>query len=373
MGKILIYGMLDGIGGVERYVLNLSASAERPAERYGYIILGSKTPYEAELKAYGVEYFFLTPKDVHLRKNIAETRELFKRLRPAYDTIYINTSGLFYPIPYLFAYNEGYRIILHSHLHLHLHLHLHSKLSEIMKYSIHYFNRSWINRLAVQRLACSTPAAEWLFGRLAKTAKIVPNAIDLDKFRFRAEVRSARRAEFQLSEDTILLGNVGRLSQLKNQRFLLEILKVCKTQGNKVKLLLVGDGEDEEMLKHAAEQDQITEDVIFYGRSDRPQELLCAMDCFVIPSLREGFPFTLVEAQASGLPCFASKEISKEVNVSGNVTFLSLEDRPDQWAERLMNANLKRYDCMELLREKGYDVHGMEERVYNLLKEERIK
>lgn len=370
MGKILIFAMLDGIGGVERYVLNLSAYSERPAEHYGYVVLGSKTPYEAELKAYGVEYFFLTPKDVHLRRNIAETRELFKRLRSTYDTIYFNTSGLFYPVPYLLAHREKYTLILHSHSHLHLHLH--SKPSEMLKYPLHYFNRWWINRMVERRLACSTPAAKWMFGRLADTAKIVPNAIDLEKFRFRKAVREGCRARLNLPDDVRLLGNVGRLSQLKNQGFLLKILAACKAQRANVKLLLVGDGEDESALKRAAEQYQVAEDVIFYGRSDAPQELMCAMDCLVMPSLQEGFPFTLVEAQASGLPCFASTEITEEVNASGNVRFISLEEDAARWAECILKSDLRRYDCMELLREKGYDVHDLEARVYNLLKEGNI-
>ena len=363
--------MLSGVGGVERYVLNLSAFTENPRDRYGYIILGDNTVYEKELTTYGVDYFFITHKDVSITKNIRETKKLFKELRTEYDTIYFNTSGLFYPIPYIIAHHEGYKIVLHSHLHLHLHLHI--KPTEVIRYFIHYFNRFWINKLVAQRLACSTPAAKWMFGRLADTAKLVPNAIDLEKFRFREDVRKERRAELKLSDDTILLGNVGRLTPFKNQCFLLKILAACKERDSHVKLLLVGNGEDQQTLKTVADQLGVIDHVIFYGKSDMPQELMCAMDCIVMPSLREGFPITLVEAQAFGLPCFVSTEITEEVNISGNIQFISLEESAEKWADMIMKEPPQRYDCIDLLREKGYDVRHLETTVYKLLKEDNSK
>lgn len=362
MGKILIYGMQSGLGGVERYVLNLSAFLENPQQHYGYIILGDHTAFEEELKFYGVDYFFLTHKNESLIKNIVESNRLLKKLRYNYDTIYFNTSGLYYPIPYLFAKKYNYRIILHSH----------SIDSKHLKSVIHNINRCWINKIISKRFACSIPAAQWMFGNQACTAQMIPNAIDLEKFRFRKEVRNQRRSELNiLDNNTIVLGNIGRLSYVKNQKFLLEIFREYKKKQTNIKLLMVGDGEEEAALKKLTDQYQITDDVIFYGRSDSAEELMCAMDCIVMPSIVEGFPVTLVEGQASGLPCIVSTAITDEVNLSGKVEFISLNEDAKTWVEHILNTDMQRYDCMETLRKKGYEVHELAKTIYELIQEER--
>ena len=154
MGKTLIYTLSDGIGGVEEYVLNLSRFRKLPSSKYGYIVLGESTPYKEELERLGVEYFFV-PKKKALFSNIKRLKSVLKECRKTYDTIYFNTSGLYYPVPYVFAKIYKYRLVLHSH----------SSNGEWPKSIIHLINRSWIIPRVDARLACSIYAGKWMFGK----------------------------------------------------------------------------------------------------------------------------------------------------------------------------------------------------------------
>ena len=156
--------------------------------------------------------------------------------------------------------------------------------------------------------------------------------------------------------------HVGRLVKEKNQLFLLEIIAEAKHQGLNFKLLLVGNGEDDCKLKRKAQKLGIADKVIFYGGSNSPEKLMNCMDCFVMPSIFEGFPVTLVEAQAAGLPCLVSDIVSKEVNVTGYVEFASLKESPCEWVKKI--SKLKgRYNGTVILREKGYAVDELEQKI----------
>lgn len=355
MGKVLIYAMLEGFGGVEEYVLNLLRYSETGAERYGYVILGEKTVYEDTLKRYGADFFFIPPKR-ELIKNIKSLWRLFGQLKGTYDTVYFNTSGLYYPVPFLFAKMQGYKIVLHSH----------SREVHDRREPIHNVNRWWIGKMAGVKLACSTPAARWLFGKKSGEAILVPNAVDLGRFAYDEAQRKQVRQKLGL-EDAFVIGHVGRFTQVKNQTRLLDILAAAKKQRLDTKLLLVGDGEDEAMLREKVRTLGISDDVVFYGSTRNTEVPMQAMDCFVLPSLAEGFPVTLVEAQGAGLPCVASDAVTKEVNITGDVTFLSLEESNETWGETILSQNVTRRNNQELLRAKGFDAADLDARVWTLL------
>ncbi len=355
MESVLIYAMSENIGGVEEYVLNLSRYNSNQDCQYEYIILGERTPYQAEMDKLHVKYYFV-PKKKHLLKNICTLYKLLKMRRQECSILYFNTSALVYPVPYILAYFFKYRIVLHSH----------STETNGIRKVIHVINRTLINRITTERLACSTPAGEWMFGKKhLNQVHIVPNAIQLSRFSFSDEIRQNIREELGISNDFVI-GHVGRLSSVKNQRFLIDILAEAVKHNNRTKLLLVGDGEDLEQLKEYAELMHVNEDVIFYGRTNTPEKLMCAMDCFVMPSLVEGFPITLVEAQASGLPCLVSENITREVNITGHVKFRSLEDNVELWCKDIFSLS-DRYNAMDVLTSRGYDVNNLEQKVRRFL------
>ena len=353
MGKVLVYILTEGKGGVEEYIMNLSRFCENPSSKYGYLVMGDKTVYEEELKSLGVDYYFI-PRKNKFCSNIKAYCKLLKQLRKDYDTVYFNTSGLYYPIPYIYARKYKYRIVLHSH----------STTGSFFKKPIHYLNRLWINKACSVRLACSTPAGKWMFGN-KENFTLVPNAIELERFSFNEINRKKCREQYDL-EDSFVLGNIGRLHQVKNQIFLVDILKELINKGTEAKLLLVGDGEMKLDIEKHAEELNIRERVVFAGQTNTPEYFYSAMDCFVMPSFVEGFPITLIEAQANGLPCVVSDTITEETNITGNVSYISIKKDAKVWVDLILNTNMRYDNCDELI-SKGFDVKNFERDLWRKL------
>lgn len=215
------------------------------------------------------------------------------------------------------------------------------------------------------KIAPSTEAAQFMFGKACVKkgkAKIIHNGIDLSVYNYNEENRGNIRQELGISDDTFILGHVGRFNQQKNHRFLLEVFKeVCQKNKNSV-LLLVGKGELEKDIRKRAEELEISNNIIFTGvRSDVPA-LLSAMDIFVFPSLYEGMPNTVIEAQATGLPCVIADTITKEANITGLVNYLPLGD-PVQWSENIIYLNgIQRKETKSDFISNGYSINSVVER-----------
>lgn len=361
MGKILIYPLTDTVGGVEEYEMNLIRySPQKIADGYGYVVLGDKSPYVNELTGHDVHYFIL-PKKEKLIKSVIGTYKLFGSLRGEYDTLYFNTSAIGYIVPYLCAIHFKYRIALHSHLDG-------TYISSQFKKIVQRINYQIIKKHISVKLACSMSAAKWLFCGDMDSVHIIPNAIDLQRFKFDNDVRKQIRQDMCI-EDSIVIGNVSRLTEVKNQNFLIDLVNEMLKHGDDVKLLLVGDGEDKESLVKRVEEYGIQEKVIFYGRTSTPERIMNAMDCIVLPSLTEGFPISIIEAQAAGLKCILSDTVTKEVNVTGDVTYLSLGDPLAKWEDEILKLNYARSDNYETLEKRGFDVNGLEAYVSQVISE----
>ena len=146
--------------------------------------------------------------------------------------------------------------------------------------------------------------------------------------------------------------------EMKNHLFLLEVLKeILKIQSN-AKLLLVGDGPNKEKIQKKAEELEIQENIIYYGVTDKVNEVLQAMDVFVLPSLYEGVPLTVIEAAASGLKYVISDTINSHLDKNKLELKLSLQLTAKEWAEKIINhaKNYSRQDQKELISNSGFDI-----------------
>jgi len=233
------------------------------------------------------------------------------------------------------ARNQGVPIrIIHSHNSKGAETTIKKLRNDILhKIGKHYAN---------QKMACSKMAADYLFGTSRKVF-LLNNAIDLEKYKFRNEDRQMIRNKLHLDEK-IVLGHVGRFSLQKNHVFLLEILERLLRKNKNYRLLLVGNGELEKSIKSIAKQKKIQDYIIFAGVQKEVSKYLCAMDFFLLPSLFEGLPVVGVEAQAVGLPCFMSDKITREVEITGQVRFLNLDE--EIWVEAIENHKKQNRDQM---------------------------
>lgn len=206
--------------------------------------------------------------------------------------------------------------------------------------------------------ACSTGAANWMFGSKSKDAIVLNNAIDVDSFLPDETVRKRVREEMGLGPGQKVIGHVGRFMEVKNHTFMLDVLQALVKKDPEVAMVLVGDGPLKEHILEQAERMDVADNVVFTGVRSDISDLMQAMDAFIFPSFHEGLPVTLVEAQASGLACLVSDTVSQDVKLTDCIEFMSLNASADRWAERLLDmcAQGKRPDNRHELSAAGYDV-----------------
>ncbi len=209
--------------------------------------------------------------------------------------------------------------------------------------------------------ACSEPAGKWLFGENVLTLPnfhLLKNAIDTNIYQFSQEIRNHVRRELDL-ENAFVVGHIGRFIDAKNHGFLLDIFNEVLIQKPNAKLLLVGDGPNRKAIENKADKLEIRQSVIFVGFRSDVHKLLQAMDVFVFPSLFEGLPVTLIEAQANGLPCVASNTVPSEVRLTALVEFITLETPPINWAEQVVCKKRQLEEAQSIqnaIVEAGYDI-----------------
>lgn len=228
--------------------------------------------------------------------------------------------------------------------------------------------RPVLNIFTDVKIAPSDLAAEFVFGkRKANEVHIVHNGVDLKQFKFDRNGRISVREEFSLA-DKFVVGHIGRFNKQKNHQYLLKIFKeICDMRDDAV-LLLVGTGEDHDLICKMISELGLEKNVIMTGqRFDIPQ-LLSAMDIFVFPSLHEGMPNTVIEAQATGLPCVIADTITREADITGLVQYLSLSKSAKEWAEAALAASAQpRKETSDDFREKGYDIEIVAKEIVDLL------
>lgn len=335
-------------GGSQTMLLNIYRSMDREQVQFDIIIDHKDDLLLApEFEKLGSRIFVLP---AFTGSNIREVRSawsLFFKEHSEYKILHSHVrsyASIYLPI----AKRNGLKTIIHSH-NTSNGTGMKSAVKKIMQFPLRY--------QADYLMACSREAGKWLFGTKAceKTNYIfLPNAIDIERFRFAEAVRVAYRKELGV-EDKLVLGHVGRFHEAKNHMFLLDIFANLCVQRSDAVLLLVGDGELREKILLKIHDLKLDGRVILTGnRNDVPQ-LMQAMDVFVFPSLWEGLPVAVVEAQAAGLPCFISDNISNDVAISSLVKQLPSDDL-SLWVNAILEKEIKREEVLESIKAAGFDI-----------------
>jgi len=320
-----------GGGGVESMLYNYYTHLYRDEIQFDFIVHGEKVGIlEEKFLEMGSKIYHVKPKKEGLLQNLSQIRKIIYS-QPRYDVVHCHQNLISF-VPLYFAKKAGINTrIAHSHT----------------TFSGKGTGREFINSVfrfllkinANQFFACSVDAAKCLFGEkkyIEDKVDIIPNAIDESFYRFNPLIRNKVRRELHI-EDKFVIGHVGRFSKEKNQKFVLQIFKEIYQLNKNSVLLLIGDGELEQETKQLASSFSASKNIVFLGLRKDVNCILQAMDCFILPSLHEGFGIVLLEAQAAGLKCFASTAVPKETNVAGLVDFLELNAGSNHWAECILN------------------------------------
>ena len=219
---------------------------------------------------------------------------------------------------------------------------------------------------ATDYFACSKDAGKWLFGKkIDEKLKIIKNGIDIKKYIYDREKFNIVRNELNISEETLLIGHVGRFDIQKNHNFLIKMVNELNKEIEDFKLCLVGEGrlklEIEEKIKEIGLQDK----VLFLGIRNDVNELMKAFDIFAFPSLFEGLGIVLIEAQAAGLKCIVSDQVPKEADMEVDLLeYLTIQDT-SIWIERIKSiyrniqkVRKNRFSNYEKIKSNGYDIYN---------------
>ena len=356
--RILVFGMSGRLtGGIETFLLNMNACMSKDCI-FDYVITDGENIHSDRIRAQGGESFIVTPVKKNPIKNLIELDKIIKKNRQDHPVAYFNLFSMVHIVPVLKCRAKGYRIVLHAH---------NSRLQQKSRlyYILHLLGRKILKNTECLRLTNSDSSAEFMFGK-DSGAKLIYNAVDVERFRFNEDDRKEIRAKYGVENKTVV-GFSGRLSELKNPLFLIDIFKefhlICKESV----LLITGDGELREAVEKKINEYGLNQEVFLPGTVKDVDKYYRAFDLFIFPSKSEGLGIALVEAQTSGLPAVASKDVIPDIaTVTKWCIRESLEDPAKVWAaDALSLLN----ECRGSDRNEAYDV--VKNSNFNMKKEAR--
>ncbi|WP_304154113.1 glycosyltransferase [Phocaeicola plebeius] len=270
-----------------------------------------------------------------------------------YDAVHIHSGSISVLMlcSMIARWNNIKKIIVHSHCT--------GYIKNWKYYVLKMLSYPILRFIPTHYCACSVEAGEWKFPQyiVKNKLQVIKNGIDLIKFRSNTEARIKYRDKYGISDNELLIGHVGRFCYMKNQEFLMRILRSIRDRGIAAKLMLVGGGEDERMLRNLAVQLKIESYVIFTGVVNNVSDFMQAMDVFAFSSRWEGLGLVAIEAQAVGLSVIASDAVPRLAKVSDNIKFISLKN-VDDWIDAIIKlSKLRLKDITESIRSQGFDIN----------------
>lgn len=340
--------------GLETFIMNVYRKINRNKIQFDFLVhTEQECAYNNEIRRLGGKIFSVSSRRDGILKNYYDLNNFFEN-HPEYSIVHQHLSSLSYVRPLKIAKNYDVPIrVVHAHSTKASGLFIHKYL--------HKFNRIFVKSFATHFWACSKSAAKWLYPSKQyknHNFKIIKNGVDLNQFCFNKKSRVLKRKEIGI-ENKFVIGHVGRFMPVKNHMFLIDIFENINKKIENTVLLLVGDGEIKKEVENKVEKLGLKDKVVFTGvRKDIPG-LLNAMDVFVMPSIYEGLPVSLIEAQVTGLPCVLSDNITNEVKLINNIDWISLDDNLSEWVDSIIEYKYKDIDRMveKEISKSGYNIN----------------
>lgn len=351
MRVLMVVPNLRVSNGVASYAMNYYRTLDHSRVQMDFVALSYReSPYLAEVEKEGSRVYVLPSVFRHPIKHIKKCSEILSK--QSYDIIHDNILLQSLPIMWLSKKRVGVRI-LHSH---------NPKLGETRyKELLNSLFLPLLKLPANYNVACSDRAGKAMFGN--NNYSIIPNVIDVDRFQYSEEIRNQTR-EKENANGFKIIGTVGRVAAQKNPFFAVDVIENVLEKRQDVEYWWIGSGPLDAQMKQYIEEKQLSDKIKMLGsRNDMP-ELYQAMDIFFLPSIFEGFGIACIEAEAAGLTCVVSDQVPQEVNVTGNVTFISLDQDVETWADTIISCiekNTDRYLSNISCHESEYSVDNSKE------------
>ena len=333
-------------GGLETMLMNYYRHMDREKVQFDFLThRQERAAYDDEIEALGGKIYRL-PRLVPWSKSYLTVLDRFFDDHPEYKIVHVHQDCL---SSIILKVAEGHGVpvrIAHSHS---------ANQDKSLKYPIKLWYKRNIPKYATNLFACGRDAGDWMFG--GTPYQIINNAIDAVAYTYSPLKRTEKRRELGLATEFVV-GHVGRFNQPKNHPFLLAIFAVLLKKEPNATLLLVGGGEDMPKMQAKARELGIADHVRFLGVRSDVADLMQAMDVFAFPSLYEGLPVTMVEAQAAGLPCIISDKVPPEcILTEGLVDVMPLSAGTEAWTDAILGkCNTPRTDRRAEIAAHGFDI-----------------
>ncbi len=336
-------------GGAETMIMNLYRNIDRNKVQFDFVENSSEpAAFDEEILSLGGKIYRCPHYNGKNHFAYVKWWNTFFQKHPAEYPIVHGHLGSTAAIYLSVAKKHGAYTIAHSH----------SAGSGSAMYRMFAYPTRYI---ADKFFACSKDAGISRYGKTVGNdsvrCQVLNNAIDARRFSFNQETRKQVRSELHIAENAIVIGHVGRFVEAKNHLFLIDVFADVRKRDPNAVLLLIGDGERRAEIQAAIAEKHLDDAVILTGVRSNVWDFYQAMDVFMFPSVYEGLPVSLVEAQAAGLPCCVSSNVPKDSAITDLVQFISLEDRSEKWAEiALRSVKTSRPDMLSEIQNAGFDV-----------------
>lgn len=339
-------------GGAETFLMKIYRKLDRTEYQMDFCVnVDQPSFYDDEIRELGGKIYYVPPKSSNYRQYAEGLRRIIKENK--YENVLrITSNGLGF-LDCKIAKSAGVKkcIVRSSNS---------ADAEGLYALIAHRVGRMLFSKYIDVKIAPSDLAAKYTFGNRAYRkgeVQILHNGLDLDAFAFDKDARQTIRDKLSVYEDNVLLGHIGRFMKQKNHSFLIDVFSDYIKLNPKAKLLLVGDGEELTVIRKLVTEKNLDNDVIFLGIRDDIPVLMSAMDAVLLPSLYEGMPNVVIEAQANGLPCIISDTITRDANVTGLVHYLPITDGTSKWSEKINSVvGRERVPTKEIMTEKGYSI-----------------
>lgn len=357
---LFVFGCPLKKGGTENVMINIVKNIDRDRFHIDFLIF-DKTPDQSDDKKYleslGCEFYQITARGVDRKLHNRELDEFFRDHK--YDIVHTHMDAIGEEALKA-AKKHGVKALI-AHSHNTDQLDNPKGLKDHLHKCYLIYEKRLLRRYAGYFVACSPEAGKWLFGdKICNGDKylLLNNSIDSSAYAYDEDTRNAVRKELGLDGRKVII-HVGQFRTQKNHGMVIDVFNELHKRDDSYKLVLVGTGEEQDNIKAKAEELGLREDVLFLGNRNDIPGLLTASDIFLFPSLYEGLPIALLEAQAADLICVVSDTISEVALLTEKVKSLSLSASPSVWAdvtEAMMKEYNVRCDRREFFIEKGFDI-----------------
>lgn len=335
-------------GGLETMLMNYYRQIDRSNIQFDFMVhRNEKGHYDDEILCLGGRIYKMPPIRPGKYRTYFKQLDVFFSEHPEYKVVHAhNNENSSFVLRAAERAGVDCRIA-HSHL---------SDLTLDVKMPFRLYARYIMKDYPTEYFACSEKAGQWLFGReKSNQLKVLHNAVNVNEFKYSEEIRNKIRQELGIHGNQLVIGHVGRFNKQKNHDFLIDIFNsLVKKNPNSV-LLMIGEGNLKKQIADKVAKYHLLSKVKFLGVRSDIANLMQGMDLFLFPSLFEGLPVVLVEAQAAGLKCIISDSITNETDLTGRLEFISLNKDSEYWANKILQSTYEHADTSEQLIKNGYD------------------